>query len=130
MSSVSAIRQALSDTLEAGGVRCSPFVEASVDAPQAWIVPGEPFVQYRQTFESGADLMHFKVRMHVGRASDRAAQVQLDELIDSGTVPAILEGDLDGLVADVNVSQVAGYGEYVVGDISYLGCEFYVEVML
>ncbi len=121
-----AIRQALSDALEASGLRCYPTVQEKVEPPCAWIVPDDPVADYREAFDLGTTCFHVKIRLLVARVDVRSAQNQMDDFIDS--MPGTLNGNLGGLVADVNVSQVGAYGAYPVGDISYLGCEFLADV--
>ena len=118
----------MSDALEASGLRCSPVIRETVEPPCAWIVPDDPLVDYRETFEVGTDCYHLKVRVLVARVDVRSAQDQMDELITSNSVATTLNGNLGGTVAFVNVSQCGAYGAYPVGDVSYLGCEFLCEV--
>ena len=105
-----------------------------ISVPAAHI--GEVEGQYNQTFGSSTTALNayqVKVRLYVSRASDSAAEANLDAyLAPSGaqSVKAALEGDrtLGGVAETLNVSGFSGYGVYEVADQPYVGAEFTVDI--
>lgn len=111
-------------------LQVSPYVLSSPSPPSAEIVPAS--INYDQSFQRGGDQWTFTVRVFIGSAADRGAQVRLDQMLASEgplSVKEALESDctLKGAVNDLRVTTCTGYRQY--GDANpVLGCEWEVVV--
>jgi hypothetical protein len=85
-------------------------------------------------YQRAADRMTYPVRILVGKATDRSAQERLEQYLDGSgalSVKAAIEGDpsLGGAANVTRVLSAQGLGVYDMGGVSYLGCDFTVEVI-
>lgn len=134
MATVSAIRDGLKTRLETiSGLRASDYVPEQINPPVA-VIGGPLTLAYDSTMARGADRYTIPVRLFVSRVSDRASQEKLDGYLaasGAGSVKAAIEGDitLGGAVMSTRVVEARSYGSFVVGDVSYLGVEFVVDVI-
>ena len=136
MSRIGDVRAALATALGAiDGLRASAYEPDKVSPPQA--IVGDLSIDYDQTFGSAADRCHkldITVRVYVPRATDRAGQDKLDGYVSptgASSIKAALEADktLGGVIDDLHVPGMSGYGFYEVGGVVYMGAEFTVSVL-
>lgn len=102
-----------------------------INPPVALIGADEPFIDYDLVMARGADILHFKVLVLVGRVSERTAQDQLDYFLSTDHLKSALESSwpsTNPAVDYAEVKTVRGYGGYTIGDVEYLGMELQVEV--
>lgn len=90
-------------------------------------------VNYMTTHRGQSDDITFRIVVLAGRASERAARLKLDALVDptsSTSLRQALSGDLGNEVGFCEVSAASEYRSYPSGspDIEYLGCEFTVVI--
>ena len=100
----------------------------TIRPPVAFVVPDR--VEYDTNNARGLDTYYFTVNLIVSRADDRAAQSKLDTFtVGSASVKTAVEGDrtLGGAANTCRVTEMRNYQAVVVGDISYLSCQFEVE---
>ena len=103
-------------------------------APPAAIVGMPTMVTYNKVFGGATHTLSYPVRILVGKATDRSAQERMEAYIDStgsSSIRAAIEGDtsLGGAANVVRVLSAQGLGVYDMGGVSYLGCDFTVEVV-
>jgi hypothetical protein len=135
MASLSAVRDGIKAQLAAiTGLRVYDTIPDQISPPAAVVAPASgTFLEFDSTMARGSDDLHFVVALLVARGSDRAAQDTLDGyLAGSGaaSVKAAIEsgGTLGGAVQWVSVPAARNYGSLDIGGVSYLGCEFVVDV--
>lgn len=116
------------------GLRVYPHLTGQINPPAAVIAPGEGvFLTYRTSNVShDLDLM---VTVLIQRGTDRTADEKLgDYIADSGpsSVYAAVGANstLGGTVDDAWVVSASNWSTFVVGDVSYLGVTFAVQVLL
>lgn len=130
---LTAVRNAIATSLTGiSGLQTYAVVPDSVNVPCA-IVGMPTSVDFDQAMGRGLDRMTIPVRLMVSRADGPDAQADLDGYVaGSGakSVKTAVEVDktLGGTVDTVRVTQATGFGAFEVGDVSYLGCDFSVEV--
>lgn len=131
MSTVGDIRQGLADAITSGtGLRCWPLVPDNPTPPFAVVAPNR--VTYHRAF-AGHSTFEFTVSVVVGRASERAAQLTLDEFIDpygDRSIRQAIETDktLDGACKTLVVAEMTDYTPLVIGEVVYLSAQFTVQV--
>lgn len=115
------------------GLRCYDVVPAKPELPAA-IVQGPELIDFDFTMARGADRHEIPILVIVSQASDRAAQASLDGYIagaGAGSVKAAIEADrtLGGVAHSCRVMRARNYGFVEVGETTYLGVQFIVEVI-
>lgn len=112
------------------GLRVAESIPDQVNPPVAVVALSN--VVYDGAFAKGLVEYNFTVSVVVGRASEREAQRRLDAYISTGAtgVKAALESErsLGGAVYDLRVTDMTQVGSVVVGDVTYLACDFSVTV--
>lgn len=129
------VKDALGTVLETiDGLRAYPRLTGQINCPAAVIAPGPgTFLTYRTSNVShDLDLV---VTVLVQRGTDRTADEQLGGYIaDSGPLSIYAavntNSTLGGVVDDAWVVSASDWGTFVVGEVSYLGCNFAVQVLL
>lgn len=136
MSRVGDIRTAMATALDGiSGLRAKAYEPDSIAPPLA--VVGDVAINYDETFGSAADRCHrlaITVRVYVPRANDKAGQDRLDGYVSptgASSIKAALEADktLGGVIDDLHVPSMSGYGFYEVAGTVYMGAEFTVNVL-
>jgi hypothetical protein len=131
MATVSGIRAGIAKNLEAiSGLRISPTLLDAPRPPVAMIYPD--VIEYDLNANRGADTFTFVVLVLVGRADDRTAQNRLDGYVTgSSSIKAAIEADrtLNGNADTSRVTSMRNYQQVAVGETTYLGVEFEVEVV-
>ena len=131
MSTLGDIRQGIADAITGGtGLRCFPLVPDNPTPPFAVVAPNR--VTYHRAF-AGHSTFEFTVSVVVGRASERAAQLTLDEFIDpygDRSIRQAIETDktLDGACKTLVVAEMTDYTPLVIGEVVYLSAQFTVQV--
>lgn len=134
MASFSALRSGIATRLATiSGLNVHGTVPGQINAPAAIVLPDGAFLDFDATMGRGSDNFRFTVRLFVAKTTDQLAQSKLDPYLagsGSSSVKAAIEGDgtLGGIASFTVVTGAQGYGEYEFAEISYLGCEFTVEV--
>jgi hypothetical protein len=132
MTTVGDLRDGLATNLATiPGLRVSAHLPEQINAPMA--VVGLQSVVYDQAFHRGLVLYNFQVSLLAARASDRWAQIRLDEFTStsgSTSVKAAIESDrtLGSVAYDVRVTEMGAIGAVSLDDNMYLAAEFVVEV--
>lgn len=131
MATVSGIRAGIAKNLEAiSGLRVSATMLDAPRPPVAMVYPD--VVEYDLNANRGADTFTFIVLVLVGRADDRTAQNRLDAYVNGpSSIKAAIETDrtLNGNADTCRVTSMRNYQQVVVGETTYLGVEFEVEVV-
>lgn len=134
VANLSAIRDGIKARLVTiSGLRASDLLADAINPPEA-VVGGPELINFDVTYGRGADRFTLPVRVYASRASERAGQDKLDSyLMTSGatSIKAAIEGDktLGGTVHSVRVTLARGYGAYTIGDVTYLGAEFVLDII-
>jgi hypothetical protein len=132
MVDIAQIRVGLRDRLlTISGLRALEYVPPKVSPPMACV--SGPEVRFDDTMGRGSDDYTFPVLVLAQKVSERGAQAQLDAYLNpSGpsSIKAAIEADetLGGIVDFAWVREVREYGAVEVGEISYLGATFLVEI--
>jgi hypothetical protein len=132
MASISDIRNGLATRLATiSGLRTAATIPDNPNPPIAIVIPDN--ISFDDTFHRGMDTLTFRIFVIVGRVDERTAQNSIDAYCaTSGTssIKAAIEGDktLGGKAYDCRVTTMLNYGSSVIGDITYLSCEFNVVV--
>lgn len=104
----------------------------TIITPSATILPGNPVVDYYQTFSNnGLNLFRFTVMVCVQRFETMSALDRLDVFIyGPGSIKSLVEADetLGGVVSTTIVTRCSNLGMVQAGETVYLGAEFEVEV--
>lgn len=132
------------DTID--GLNVYAYVPDNPTTPAVYPYPAS--IQYDLTMGDGAVWQTWTVEAMVSMASGKAAQLQLDELIEPDgprSIKAALElpdgpagqATLGGAVSDLRVISCTGYTPYVLatsrnvgGGSEALGCQWTVEVLV
>ncbi len=129
------IRNGIADALRTViGFQVLPYAPSNPTPPSAYVMRGE--VLYDQAMNGGTHLWTMRVQAVVGIASDRAAQMLLDELLSADgdrSVKAAIEADtsLGGIVQDLHVTTANGETQYQRDQGGpVLGSEWTVQVWL
>jgi hypothetical protein len=115
------------------GLRCYETIPDQFSPPAA-IVGMPTSIVFDFVYQRAADRMTYPIRILVGKATDRSAQERLEKYLDGSgalSVKAAIEGDpsLGGAANVTRVLSAQGLGVYDMGGVSYLGCDFTVEVI-
>lgn len=88
---------------------------------------------YDTAFGGQGHALLFGVIVLVSRISDRSAIDKMDAFSDTEESPtsvrAAINGTLGGVVSDARVATGSEYKQYPIGESSYVGVEFVVQVM-
>lgn len=89
---------------------------------------------YDSAFSGQGDALLFGVIVLVSKAVDRVAIDKLDAFCDPSpnsttSIRAAVNGRLGGVVSDARVATGSELKEYPIGEASYVGVEFVVQVM-
>lgn len=132
MADLEAVRQAMADALNTlPEMRAWPQVPDQLQSPAAVIEPDE--VDWSTAMQRGHDKWTMLVRILVGIANSRAAQIERDKHFGGvKDVKDALESHVplkDGTVAhDVFVSRARKFDTWTFGESVYLGVEIVVDV--
>ena len=132
MASISSIRTGLATRLGTiSGLRTAATIPDNPNPPIAIVIPDS--INFDDTFHRGMDTLNFKILVIVGRADERTAQNSIDGFCatsGSSSVKAAIEGDktLGGTAYDCRVTTMSNYGSVLIGEVTYLSCEFIVVV--
>ncbi|CAB4157227.1 hypothetical protein UFOVP688_9 [uncultured Caudovirales phage] len=132
MASISSIRTGLATRLATiTGLRTAATIPDNPNPPIAIVIPDS--INFDDTFHRGMDTLNFKILVIVGRADERTAQNSIDGFCatsGSSSVKAAIEGDktLGGTAYDCRVTTMSNYGSVLIGEVTYLSCEFIVVV--
>lgn len=128
--SFSEIRTALADSMSSiTGLRTSAHIPDNPRPPIAVVVPES--VTYDLNANRGLDRYAFTITLLVGRADDRAAQLNLDRyVVGPQSVKTAIEQDrtLGGKVNTCRVTEMRSYSSLSIGEVVYLAAQFVVEV--
>lgn len=130
MATITAVRDALADTLNIAGLTVYAFTPDNLAVPAAVILPDEaaPSANAR-----GVDTIRYRIKVLVNRNEGRAAALLLDAyLASSGTksLRALLHAT-PGLGLAGTHARYTGwenYGEQIWNDLSYLAADLLVTV--
>lgn len=100
--------------------------------PFAAIIPSG--IQYDAGMSDAGHTYTFAVLVVVGRVAEGIAQDALDAYCDAtgaSSIRAAIRGDrtLSGSAYDCRVTEMRNYQQLAIGEITYLGAEFVVEVV-
>lgn len=132
MASVGDLRTGLATRLGTiSGLRTSALMPDNPNPPIAIVIPDN--ISFDDTFHRGMDTFTFRIFLIVGRADERTAQNSIDGYCatsGASSVKAAVEGDktLGGKAYDCRVTTMSNYGSSVIGETTYLSCEFIVVV--
>lgn len=132
MASISSIRTGLATRLATiTGLRTAATIPDNPNPPIAIVIPDS--INFDDTFHRGMDTLNFKILVIVGRADERTAQNSIDGFCatsGSSSIKAAIEGDktLGGTAYDCRVTTMSNYGSVLIGEVTYLSCEFIVVV--
>jgi hypothetical protein len=132
MASVGEIRTGLATRLATiTGLRTSALMPDNPNPPVAIVIPDS--INFDDTFHRGMDTLNFRVFIIVGRVDERTAQNSIDGYCATSgslSVKAAIEGDktLGGKAYDCRVTTMSNYGSILIGEVTYLSCEFIVVV--
>ena len=115
------------------GLRCYETIPDQFSPPAA-IVGMPTSINFDFTYQRATDRVTYPVRLLVAKATDRSAQERLEQYLDGSgslSVKAAIEADpsLGGAANVTRVLSAQGLGVYDMGGVSYLGCDFTVEVI-
>ena len=129
---ISEVRQALSDAVEAAGIRCSPYVIDVVNAPCVMVDRRQ--MDPRHVFGGTVTVYRFRLLAYFARTDLRSAQTLMDECCDVTGARSITAAVQDGanwpdnLIHTVSVVNVGDTYEREVAGVAYLTVEFDIEV--
>lgn len=132
MASISSIRTGLATRLATiTGLRTAATIPDNPNPPIAIVIPDS--INFDDTFHRGMDTLNFRILVIVGRADERTAQNSIDGFCatsGSSSIKAAIEGDktLGGTAYDCRVTTMSNYGSVLIGEVTYLSCEFIVVV--
>ena len=137
MATVAELREAITANLNAHltDIQATAYMLSNPTPPTIQVYPGGPAgdLEYDLAMARGLDQWMFTVQAFVGVTGDIAAQKRLDVYIASSgpqSVKAAIESDptLGGL-GSCRVQRCGGYRTYTLETGSYLGAEWYVQVL-
>ena len=112
------------------GLRVAEYIPDNPSPPIAVVALAN--VQYDGAFQGGLVTYNFTVSCIVGRVAEREAQRRLDAFISTGAggIKHAIESEksLGGAAYDVKVTEMNNIGAVQLGDATYLGCDFNVQV--
>ena len=132
MASITNIRSGLATRLATiSGLRTASTMPDNPNPPIAIVIPDN--INFDNAFQRGMDTLTFRIFVVVGRADERTAQNSIDSYCaTSGTssIKAAIEGDktLGGAAYNCRVTDMRNYGSVIIGEVTYLSCEFVVAV--
>lgn len=132
MASITNIRSGLATRLATiSGLRTASTMPDNPNPPIAIVIPDN--INFDNAFQRGMDTLTFRIFVVVGRADERTAQNSIDAYCaTSGTssIKAAIEGDktLGGSAYNCRVTDMRNYGSVIIGEVTYLSCEFVVAV--
>ena len=132
MAAISSIRTGLATRLGTiSGLRTAATMPDLPNPPIAIVIPDS--VNFDNAFGRGLDTLTFRIVVIVGRADERTAQNSIDgycATTGASSVKAAIEGGktLGGAAFDCRVTAMTNYGSTVIGETTYLSCEFTVVV--
>lgn len=131
---LSAVRSALAARLTAAGIRAYASVPDKPEPP-CGVVQMPETIDFDTTMGRGSDVITIGVLMLAARATDTYPQALIDGWLagsGSGSVKTIVEGTdptLGGVAQTIRVTQARNVGFAEVGETTYLGAQFMVEVV-
>lgn len=134
MASVSTVRTAIKTVLAAGFTSVNVYDKTpDMLVLPAFVVVPHPgdFIAFDATMGRGSDDMYFLVKALVETSDTPSATDRLDSYIDtsgSGSVKAVLDGNLGGACDFAVVRRASSYGDVEHGGQVYFGAEFLLEV--
>jgi hypothetical protein len=111
--------------------RTYAFGKDFVDPPAVVVVPAPGEFLHETSLGGGSYDATFLIKLLIGAATDRPAQDQLSDYMDTSGASSIktaVDGTLGGVVAYAYVSQIQSIGDVEWAGMVYDGCEFVVEV--
>jgi hypothetical protein len=129
---IAEVREALAAAVEVAGIRCSPYVSDSVQAPCAMVDRRQ--MDPRYVFQAATTVYRFRLICYFNRTDPRSSQMDMDEFCDvtgdRSIVAAIQDGDNwpDNLIHTVSVVNVGDTFEREIAGVAYLAVEFDIEV--
>lgn len=132
MTTLAELRSGLGANLgTVSGLRVSEDLPEQINPPMA--VVGLQTIEYDQSFQKGLVLYRFQIPVLAARASDRRAQITLDNFISTTGAQSLknaIESDktLGGAAFDVRVTEMGSIGTIELDSNIYLAAEFVVEV--
>lgn len=132
MTTLADLRSGLGTNLATiSGLRVSEDLPEQINPPMA--VVGLQSIEYDQSFQRGLVVYRFQIPLLAARASDRRAQITLDNFMStsgSSSVKVAVESDktLGGAAFDVRVTEMGSIGTIELDSNMYLAAEFVVEV--
>lgn len=132
MASITNIRSGLATRLATiTGLRTAATMPDNPNPPIAIVIPDN--INFDNAFQRGMDTLTFRIFLVVGRADERTAQNSLDAYCattGTSSIKAAIEGDktLGGSAYNCRVTDMRNYGSVLIGEATYLSCEFVVAV--
>jgi hypothetical protein len=132
MASITNIRSGLATRLATiTGLRTAATMPDNPNPPIAIVIPDN--INFDNAFQRGMDTLTFRIFLVVGRADERTAQNSLDAYCattGTSSIKAAIEGDktLGGSAYNCRVTDMRNYGSVLIGEVTYLSCEFVVAV--
>jgi hypothetical protein len=125
------LREGLAANLRTvSGLQVSPYVLANPTPPSADILPAG--IDYYGAMQKGVKTYLFNVQVIVTAGLDEAAQMALDDFVDSDAIPDAIESDetLGGACDDVIVHALDEYGRTALDGKEYFVARWQVEVLV
>ena len=132
MASITNIRSGLATRLATiSGLRTASTMPDNPNPPIAIVIPDN--INFDNAFQRGMDTLTFRIFVVVGRADERTAQNSIDAYCatsGASSIKAAIEGDktLGGSAYNCRVTDMRNYGSVIIGEVTYLSCEFVVAV--
>ena len=132
MASITNIRSGLATRLATiSGLRTASTMPDNPNPPIAIVIPDN--INFDNAFQRGMDTLTFRIFVVVGRADERTAQNSIDSYCatsGASSIKAAIEGDktLGGAAYNCRVTDMRNYGSVIIGEVTYLSCEFVVAV--
>lgn len=132
MASITNIRSGLATRLATiSGLRTASTMPDNPNPPIAIVIPDN--INFDNAFQRGMDTLTFRIFVVVGRADERTAQNSIDAYCatsGASSIKAAIEGDktLGGAAYNCRVTDMRNYGSVIIGEVTYLSCEFVVAV--
>lgn len=139
MADLGNIRQAIADTVEAAidGLRVHAIVPDSISPPAFIVLDPKPGgIVYDSAFAGGLHQLELTFALLVGKPSERAAQLLLDQFVSptgEKSIRVAIRGDKPygrvGLTDTTVVPKaLTAYGEVVFGNVTYLGAHIIATI--
>lgn len=131
MASLTEVRQAIADAVDAPDLQTTPYPLSAPEPPTAHVVPDA--IDYHTSFgeTDAGEGWSFRVQVFLALVDDLAAQQRADEFINEGRIIDALEADrtLGGLVSDLIVDR-AEFRLWEPGGIPMIGVEYQLRILL